>query len=138
MRYGEAPLSEITLRKYESPTGKQGKEELLRKILMSLGLLQPGDGREGIVQVFLKVLELKESTTEEIFEKLDKKMAISGIRRHLARLEEINLVMRKEKKYRLVESNLSASVDYAAKKMDTDVKAVFERIEEYAKKFDGL
>ena len=35
----DIPLSEITLRKYEKPVGLE-KRELVRKICLSLGLLQ--------------------------------------------------------------------------------------------------
>ena len=44
----EFPLAEITLRKYESPY-ELGRRELVKKICLSLGLLQPGDSRDVIV-----------------------------------------------------------------------------------------
>ena len=52
----DTPLAEITFRKYELPTG-QTKREAVRKLCLSLGLLQPGDSRDVIVDVFEVVLE---------------------------------------------------------------------------------
>jgi len=37
-------LSELTLRKYEKPY-QTDKREIVKKICLSLGLLQPGDNR---------------------------------------------------------------------------------------------
>ena len=37
----EVPLTEITLRRYEKPY--DSSKEIIRKICLSLGLLQPGD-----------------------------------------------------------------------------------------------
>jgi len=51
----DIPLAEITLRRYEKPYLME-KRELVKKICLSLGFLQPGDGRDVIVDV-LMVLE---------------------------------------------------------------------------------
>ena len=40
----DIPLNEITLRRYEKPN-LQGRE-LVRKLCLSIGLLQPGDSRD--------------------------------------------------------------------------------------------
>lgn len=40
----DTSLAEITLRKYEKPKS-ENKRELVRKVCLSLGLLQPGDSR---------------------------------------------------------------------------------------------
>jgi hypothetical protein len=45
MKHKERPLAELTLRKYEKPYRLSGRE-LVRKLCLSLGLLQPADGRE--------------------------------------------------------------------------------------------
>ncbi len=52
----DIPLGEITLRKYEKPYDAP-KRELVRKVCLSLGLLQPGDSRDIIVDILL-VLEV--------------------------------------------------------------------------------
>ena len=48
----DIPLSEITLRKYEKPSNLE-RRELVRKICLSLGLLQLGDSRDIIVDILL-------------------------------------------------------------------------------------
>ena len=44
------PLAEITLRKYERPY-EMPLRELVKKICLSVGLLQPGDSRDVVVDV---------------------------------------------------------------------------------------
>ena len=51
----DIPLSEITLRKYEKPEGLE-KRELIRKICLSLGLLQLGDSRDIIVDILMVLI----------------------------------------------------------------------------------
>jgi len=53
--FSETPLMEITLRRYESPHNLN-KRDTLKKLCLSLGLLQPGDSRDVIVDILL-VLE---------------------------------------------------------------------------------
>ena len=47
----ETPLFELTLRKYEKPQTKK-ERVLVKRLCLSLGLLQPGDSRDVIVDVF--------------------------------------------------------------------------------------
>ena len=112
----EVPLSEITLRKYEKPY-EMPHRELVRKVCLSLGLLQPGDSRDVIVDIFLiledsrknkqwlssfqirdKVEELRKSNPLEI-----KGLAESNIRRQLKRLRDAMLVDKQENQYRISE-----------------------------------
>ena len=51
--YKEKPIIEICLRKYEKPY--QTGDDLLRKFCISIGLLQPGDSRDTVVDV-MKIL----------------------------------------------------------------------------------
>ncbi len=51
----DIPLAEITLRKYEKPLHTD-KRELVRKLCLSTGLLQPGDSRDIIVDIFYMLL----------------------------------------------------------------------------------
>ena len=46
----EIPLAEITLRRYEKPSNLS-ERELVRKLCLSVGLLQPGDSRDIITFV---------------------------------------------------------------------------------------
>ena len=54
----DRPLAEITLRKYEKPY-EMSRRDLIRKICLSTGLLQPGDSRDVIVDIFYILLENK-------------------------------------------------------------------------------
>ena len=112
----DVPLSEITLRKYERPYDSS-KRELVRKVCLSLGLLQPGDSRDVIVDILLALedarKERKELTSVEIRElvrkirkenSLDEKgLAESNVRRQLKRLRDLMLIDKRNNFYRLSE-----------------------------------
>jgi len=94
----DIPLSEITLRKYERPENLD-KRELTRKLCLSIGLLQPGDSRDIIVDILLALIQTKEPLTSKQIEqgviKLRqqynlplKGIAGSNIRRQIKRLLE--------------------------------------------------
>lgn len=112
----EVPLSEITLRRYEKPYNSS-KREVIRKICLSLGLLQPGDSRDIIVDILLILeefrLEKKWLSSVEVKSQVEnsrresslevKGIAESNIRRQLKRLRDILLVDKQENKYRISE-----------------------------------
>src|SRR3989344_5771047 len=54
----DIPLAEITLRRYEKPTNLSDRE-LVRKLCLSVGLLQPGDSRDVIVDIFNILIKAK-------------------------------------------------------------------------------
>ena len=112
----DIPLSEITLRKYEKPSDLTGRD-LMRKLCLSIGLLQPGDSRDVIVEVFQVLLTASKSkkflnsydVTNEVI-KLRKKnnlvlkgIAESNIRRQLKRLRDLFLVEKINNNYRITE-----------------------------------
>lgn len=114
--FSETPLLEIILRRYESPHDLK-ERDTLKKICLSLGLLQPGDSRDVIVDI-LYVLEKakkkkKELSAVEIKEELlhsRKKNGLSmngtadsNIRRQLKRLRDIYLVEKVRNNYRIFE-----------------------------------
>ena len=112
----DIPLNEITLRKYEKPLGLE-KRELIRKICLSIGLLQLGDSRDVIVDILLVLVEANKNkerlSSEEIggrVEELRKKysletkgLAESNIRRQLKRLRDHMLIDKNENLYFLSE-----------------------------------
>ncbi|MBU0471242.1 MAG: hypothetical protein KKF65_01360 [Nanoarchaeota archaeon] len=111
----DSPLAELTLRKYESPHGLE-KRELVRKLCLSLGLLQPGDSRDVVVDVFQVMLETKKDLTSKEVEDLTianrKKykqallgIAPSNIRRQLLRLRDLFLVEKLVNNYRIKEKS---------------------------------
>ena len=69
----DTPLSEITLRRYEKPYNLP-KRELVRKLCLSLGLLNPGDSRDVIVDILYVLLEAgsnqKRLSSDEIREEV--------------------------------------------------------------------
>jgi len=110
----DLPLSEITLRKYERPYNSS-KRELIRKVCLSLGLLQPGDSRDIIVDMLMTLEEARPNknwlNSFEIRDRVQEKrkehsleekgLAESNIRRQLKRLRDAMLVDKQENKYRL-------------------------------------
>ncbi len=65
----DTPLAELTLRRYEKPYTKD-KRELVRKLCLSTGLLQPGDSRDIIVDILLVLIKSRNKkilmTSEDI------------------------------------------------------------------------
>ena len=145
----EIPLSEITLRRYEKPYDSS-KRELIRKICLSLGLLQPGDSRDIIVDIFLvledarkqkewlnsfvikdKVEVLRKENSLEV-----KGLAESNIRRQLKRLRDAMLVDKSENKYRISEfAPLAETFENKIEKFL--IPQTIDRIKEYLGKLNG-
>lgn len=111
----ETPLNSITLRRYEKPSSNN--RDLIRKLCLSLGLLQPADSRDVIIDVFSVLLKARKQkkvlTSEEIamlVSQLRKKqklkmlgIASSNIRRQLRRLKELMLIEKLPQGYRVTE-----------------------------------
>jgi predicted transcriptional regulator len=145
----EAPLNEITLRKYEKPYDAP-KREIVRKVCLSLGLLQPGDSRDIIVDILLVLedarKEKKELTSFEIRDKVEqsrkdnslevKGIAESNIRRQLKRLRDIMLIDKQGNKYRLSEFS-PLSETFTTKIEKFLIPQTIERIKEYLTKLDS-
>ena len=142
------PISEITLRKYEKPVNLE-KRELVRKICLSLGLLQLGDSRDIIVDILLILIEANKNkerlTGEEIGKKVEetrkkysldmKGLAESNIRRQLKRLRDYMIVDKSENKYYLSEhSTLKEIFVNSIEKFV--VPQIMERIKEYLHELD--
>ncbi len=111
----DTPLAELTLRKYEKPKNLN-KRELVRKVCLSLGLLQPGDSRDVIVDVLQVILEAKEELISVEVEKRVIKnreknklkllgIAPSNVRRQLLRLRELFIIEKIKNSYRIRENN---------------------------------
>jgi hypothetical protein len=142
----DTPLFEVNLRKYEKPVGLS-QRELVRKLCLSLGVLQPGDSRDVIVDilyVFLKNKE-KQMTSKEIEEKtiIVRKqfkqqllgIAPSNIRRQILRLRDIFLIEKIGNEYRIKENSkfLELFVENIEKYY---LKSILERVKDYLKVVD--
>lgn len=111
----DTPLAEITLRKYERPGKDLSERELSKKIVLSLGLLQPGDSRDVIVDVLHVLLAANQPLTSKEIEHavIDAReqadvamlgVAPSNIRRQVLRLRDLFLVEKVKNTYRIREN----------------------------------
>ncbi|MEK6914173.1 MAG: hypothetical protein AABW83_00830 [Nanoarchaeota archaeon] len=146
----DIPLSEITLRKYEKPEGLE-KRELIRKICLSLGLLQLGDSRDVIVDILMVLTDPDyknhKFTSIEIGEKVElirkkysletKGLAESNIRRQLKRLRDYMLVDKQTNFYCLHESDSLKNIfeknieKFVIPQIILRVKEYLEELEKY-------
>jgi len=137
----DTPLNEITLRRYEKPSLKG--RGLIRKFCLSVGLLQPGDSRDVVVDVLHVLLkEKKEMSSEEIREMVvnvrkEQNLALLGvassnIRRQLKRLRDMLIVEKVANNYRIIE-NLNFSDIMAEKIEKLIIPSVLDRVREYFK-----
>jgi len=136
----DTPFSEITLRKYEKPSNLNDRE-LARKLCLSLGLLQPGDSRDIIVDIFCVILkEKKEMAAAEIEKKVIESrksqnlplvgVAGSNVRRQLKRLRNIFLIEKKGNNYRITE-NMALPEIFDEKIQKFYVDSITSRVKEY-------
>ena len=142
----DPPLNEITLRRYEKPYDSS-RRELVRKVCLSLGLLQPGDSRDIIVDIVLVLDDARKQklwlSSFELCDKVealrkensrdDKGLAESNIRRQLKRLRDALLVDKQGNKYRLSEFAPLADL-FEAKIERFLIPQTLERIKEYLEK----
>ncbi len=136
----DIPLSEITLRRYERPYNMP-KRELVKKLCLSVGLLQPGDSRDVIVDILsVLLLNKKEMSSEEIkeltiaFRKKNKLslqgVADSNIRRQLKRLRSLFLVEKVKNNYRIHEMDELGKI-YEEKIEKFYLRNITDRVREY-------
>jgi len=143
----DTPLAEITLRKYEKPTSKD-ERELVRKLCLSLGLLQPGDSRDIVVDVLQVVLEAEEElTSTEVEQRVKKKreeqklqmlgVAPSNIRRQLLRLRDLFIVEKVKNNYRIRE-NAKLSTIFTESIEEYFLDSILKRVKEYVSEVDNV
>ena len=141
----DLPLSEITLRRYEKPFDTN-RRALIRKLCLSIGLLQPGDSRDIIVDILDVLLKAKTKkkfmSSEEVKDKiigLRKKnklpllgIAPSNVRRQLKRLKDLFLIESIRNSYRITEfENLSTIFEEKIEKFY--LGSILERVKDYFK-----
>ena len=143
----ETPLNDITLRRYEKPSSHD--RELVRKLCLSLGLLQPADSRDVIVDVFTVLLKARKQkkllSSEEItiqVAQLRKKqklkmlgIASSNIRRQLRRLKDLMLIEKMPNGYRITEFMPLVEI-FNEKTERFLLESILMRIKEYLAKVD--
>lgn len=149
-RTRDTPLMEVTLRRYERPIGLE-QRELVRKFCLGIGLLQPGDSRDVVVDVLLALLLAKKKqqllSSEDITEKvigLRKQynqqllgIAPSNVRRQIKRLREVLLVEKIKSNYRIIEFGTLNS-HYDEKFSQFLLPTIVTRIKEYFSEMDKV
>jgi len=146
----DTPLQELTLRRYEKPYDME-KRELVRKLCLSSGLLQPGDSRDIIVDVLHVLLRAKKDCMELSSEDVRDEVIIlrneyalgltgvaaSNIRRQIKRLRDIFLVEKIRNNYRITEFE-NVSVIFDEKIRQYLLQSVLERVGDYYKQIDDV
>ncbi len=141
----DTPLAELTLRRYEKPANLN-KRQLIRKLCLSLGLLQPGDSRDVIVDVFHVLLKSKkeldsEEIKRQVIELREKEslplkgIASSNIRRQLKRLRDIYLIEKITNNYRVTELD-KISVIFQEKIEKFLLPSIMARVKEHISMID--
>jgi DNA-binding transcriptional ArsR family regulator len=143
----ETPLAEITLRRYEKPSVNE--RDLVRKFCLSLGLLQPGDSRDVIVDVLHTLLKARQDKEELHSEEIKNKVmdyrksntlpmlgiASSNIRRQLKRLKDMHLIETNANLYRISEWSDVSDI-FEEKVQNFLLNSIMSRVKEYVKKID--
>jgi len=136
----DTPLAEITLRKYENPNNLSNRE-LIKKLCLSIGLLQPGDSRDIIVDVLLVLINKNKSlSAKEIEDNVIERrkndnlplrgVASSNIRRQLKRLKDLFLIESISNEYRINENERLINI-FEEKIEKFYIKSITDRIKEY-------
>lgn len=143
----DTPLAEITLRRYEKPT--MGDRELVRKFCLSVGLLQPGDSRDVMVDVLHVLLKARKDREELHSEEIKNKVmdlrkninlpmlgiASSNIRRQLKRLKDMHFIETNANLYRITEFNQISEI-FEEKVENFILKSVMGRVKDYVQRLD--
>jgi len=146
----DIPLTEIILRKYEKPYSAD-KREIVKKICLSLGLLQPGDGRDVIIDILSVLIHSQRSkemvTSDEIKARVEKirsaggfemkGIAESNVRRQLKRLADMMIIDKIENKYRLSEFETLGTI-FHNKFEKFLIPQTIERIKEYLEEVNKI
>ena len=146
----DTPLSEITLRRYERPYNLS-KRELVRKLCLSLGILQPGDSRDVIVDVLYVLLDAKKHekmlSSDEIRDQVldfrkqegldDTGTAASNIRRQIKRLRDIFLVEKVKNDYRIAEF-AALEFTFTEKIEKFLIPSIVNRVKQYLAEVDNV
>ena len=141
----DTPLAELTLRKYERP-GELSNRELAKKICLSLGVLQPGDSRDVIVDILQVLLEAPNPLTSKEIEHavIDAReaadvpmlgVAPSNVRRQVLRLRDIFIVEKVKNTYR-VRENQQLTTLFEEHLEEYYLANMLDRIKEYLKQAD--
>ena len=142
----DTPLAELTLRKYEKPDSYKGRE-LVRKLCLTLGLLQPGDSRDVVVDVLHVMLQSEgllssKDVEERVIQNREAHgvpllgIAPSNIRRQLLRCRELFLIEKVKTSYRITENELFSAI-FKEKLESYFLNSILTRAKEYMAAIDN-
>jgi DNA-binding transcriptional ArsR family regulator len=120
----DSAIMELTLRKYEPPSGELDRD--LRLFLLSMGLVRPGD-EESPAEVIVREILTRDGpvSVSELAQKA--KITESAVRYHLERLKSLRLVDGRGD-YRLAEGDLTVAFRVFRRYV---LEEVLDRIEAY-------
>lgn len=141
----DTPLAEITLRRYEKPTQFSGRD-LIKKLCLSVGLLQPGDSRDVIVDIFHVLISTRENLSSDEIQQMvvalrrENKLpmvgvAPSNVRRQLKRLRDMQMVEKVVNTYRIAEDAKLSEV-FEERIRSFLIVPITERVSEYFSRVD--
>ncbi|MDD5182138.1 MAG: winged-helix domain-containing protein [Candidatus Nanoarchaeia archaeon] len=140
--FKDKPIAEIILRRFERPFN-ENTDSLIRKFCISIGLLQPGDSRDVVADIFKLLLEGRKErkifSSKEIEDSIrtqrDTGVAGSNIRRQLLRMEKMGLIEKNNNGYRFKEF-MGLNEILSSQILKFLIEPTFERIKEYADEID--
>ncbi len=143
----DTPLAEIVLRKYEKPH-ELPKRDLVKKLCLSLGLLQPGDSRNVVVDILFVFLNSKSKKAYSISEIQELVIGVrkqfkqelhgiaeSNIRRQIRRLRELYIIEKVTTKYRLTEKTNLSEI-FNEKIQNFILSSIVSRVKDYVEEAD--
>ena len=140
--FKDTPLDSITLRRFEAPYDNN-LNDTCRKFLISIGLLQIGDSRDIINELFYQFIL---ANKDKIYLPIDKIIKVfekwqggtsSNIRRHLRRLKELNIIEKTPNGYRIIEFKPLNEI-FKENIVDQLISPTIKRINDYAQKIDDI
>jgi len=136
----DKPIQELMLRRYEKPGGLS-ERELVKRVCLSLGLLNPGDSRDVVVDILYVFLKRKKNfdlsslekavyKARKMFKRPQIGITPSNITRQLRKLRQLQIIERTDKLYKIRE-NLSLVEIFESKIERILLEPTIERIKEY-------
>lgn len=146
----ETPLTTLTLRKYEPPSNLKARE-LVKRFVLSIGMLSPGESRDVIVDVLhvmlsarkkKKLLTSKEVTQAVISNRKRHKLVMNGIaesniRRQIKRLRDIFILEKIRNTYRVSE-NMNLEEIFHSRIKPYLLNEILIRVSDYTKCIDKI
>lgn len=141
----DTPLAEITLRRYEKPSQFSGRD-LIKKLCLSIGLLQPGDSRDVVVDIFYILISTRDNLSSDEIQQMvvalreENKLpmvgiAASNVRRQLKRLRDLQLIEKVVNTYRISEDARLSEV-FEERIKTFLIQPITERVAEYFARVD--